>query len=67
MSERVRAAAPALVIFDCDGVLVDSEIAFARALAECLQQEGFPADFEEALVLGFGSNRASLAAAVEAR
>jgi HAD superfamily hydrolase (TIGR01509 family) len=58
---------PALVIFDCDGVLVDSEVVFARALAECLEQAGFPASFEEALVLGFGSNRASLAAAVVAR
>jgi HAD superfamily hydrolase (TIGR01509 family) len=67
MSRTVHNPAPALVIFDCDGVLIDSEVAFARALAECLELAGFPANFEEALVLGFGSNRATLAAAVENR
>ena len=65
MPQNVPSIAPALVIFDCDGVLVDSEVVFARALAECLEREGFPTTFEEALVLGFGSHRASLAAAVE--
>ncbi|WP_111641079.1 HAD family hydrolase [Marinimicrobium alkaliphilum] len=30
-----------LVIFDCDGVLVDSEIISARVLSECLAAEGF--------------------------
>ncbi len=58
---------PNLVIFDCDGVLVDSEIIFARILAECLTAADLPATAEEALVLGVGKNRDSLAAAVEAR
>jgi HAD superfamily hydrolase (TIGR01509 family) len=56
-----------LVIFDCDGVLVDSEVIFARVLGECLNAEGFPASEEEALWLGFGRHRDSLTAAVEDR
>jgi len=33
---------PALVIFDCDGVLVDSEMIGCRIDAECLTEAGFP-------------------------
>ena len=58
---------PALVIFDCDGVLIDSELIFARVLGECLCEAEFRATTEEALALGFGRNRATLTAAVEAR
>ena len=58
---------PDLVIFDCDGVLVDSEIIFARILAECLTAADLPATADEALRLGFGRNRDTLSAAVEAR
>jgi HAD superfamily hydrolase (TIGR01509 family) len=56
-----------LVIFDCDGVLVDSEVIFARVLAQCLNEADFPATDGEALQLGFGRNRNTLEAAVEAR
>lgn len=65
--DRHDISAPALVIFDCDGVLVDSELVFAQSLRECLATAGFQTSFEEAMALGFGSNRASLAAAVEDR
>ena len=58
---------PDLVIFDCDGVLVDSEIIFARLLGQCLSEADFPATAAEALLLGFGKNRDTLTAAVEAR
>ena len=58
---------PDLVIFDCDGVLVDSELIFARVLAECLNGLEFPATLDEAIALGFGRNRVTLAAAVETR
>ena len=58
---------PDLVIFDCDGVLVDSELIFARVLGECLVEADFPATTEEALALGFGTNRATLCAAAESR
>jgi HAD superfamily hydrolase (TIGR01509 family) len=56
-----------LVIFDCDGVLVDSELIFARVLGECLVEADFPATTAEALMLGFGKNRATLCDAVESR
>ena len=58
---------PDLVIFDCDGVLIDSEVIAARILAECLCDAGFPATAAEAMTLGFGSNRATLTAAIEVR
>jgi HAD superfamily hydrolase (TIGR01509 family) len=56
-----------LVIFDCDGVLVDSELIFARVLAECLSGVDFHATLDEAIALGFGRNRVTLAEAVETR
>jgi HAD superfamily hydrolase (TIGR01509 family) len=40
---------PSLVIFDCDGVLVDSEAISNRLLVEALNAEGFPVTLEEAL------------------
>lgn len=59
---------PELVIFDCDGVLLDSEIIFARVLAEGLERAGFgTVGLAEALALGFGKNRDTLLAAVEIR
>jgi HAD superfamily hydrolase (TIGR01509 family) len=58
---------PDLVIFDCDGVLIDSEIIFGRILGECLIAAGFPITMGEAMVLGFGKNRITLTAEVEAR
>ena len=57
----------ALVIFDCDGVLIDSEIIFGRVLGECLITADFPTTIEDAMALGIGKNRMSLAAEVEAR
>ena len=62
-----RRPLPDLVIFDCDGVLVDSELIFARVLGDCLSEAGFSATTEEALELGFGKNRDTLSAAVEER
>jgi HAD superfamily hydrolase (TIGR01509 family) len=56
-----------LVIFDCDGVLVDSELIFARVLAECLVGVDFPTTIEEAIILGFGTYHAALSAAVATR
>jgi len=58
---------PDLVIFDCDGVLVDSELIFARVLAESLIALDFPTTIDEAITLGFGKNRVTLSAAVAAR
>ena len=58
---------PDLVIFDCDGVLIDSEIIFGRVLGNCLIAAGFPIAMDEAVVLGFGKNRITLTAEIEAR
>jgi HAD superfamily hydrolase (TIGR01509 family) len=38
---------PQLVIFDCDGVLVDSEVISNRVLAEMLSAEGLPTTLEQ--------------------
>ena len=56
-----------LVIFDCDGVLVDSELIFWRILGECLIAIDFPTTIDEAVALGLGKNRVTLSAAVETR
>ena len=37
---------PSLVIFDCDGVLIDSELIACRVDAECLTEIGFPTTAE---------------------
>jgi HAD superfamily hydrolase (TIGR01509 family) len=58
---------PGLVIFDCDGVLVDSELIFGRVLGECLIAADFPTTVDEAMILGFGKNRLTLTAEVETR
>jgi HAD superfamily hydrolase (TIGR01509 family) len=58
---------PELIIFDCDGVLVDSEVIFARILAEHLTAIDLPTTIDEAIALGFGKNRATLSAAVAAQ
>ncbi len=42
----MKPAAYELVIFDCDGVLVDSEPLANRALSECFQAVGFPITYE---------------------
>jgi HAD superfamily hydrolase (TIGR01509 family) len=63
----VGAAMRELMIFDCDGVLVDSELIFARVLGECLRMAGFPASVEEAFEFGFGNDREGLSAAVSSR
>lgn len=37
---------PSLVIFDCDGVLIDSELIACRVDADCLTEIGFPTTVE---------------------
>jgi len=44
-----QSAAPALVIFDCDGVLVDSEPISNRVLAELLCEIGLPTTTRESM------------------
>jgi HAD superfamily hydrolase (TIGR01509 family) len=56
---------PALVIFDCDGVLVDSEVIASRIFAECLGEAGIALTVDEAMRFGVGKSAVTLAAAVE--
>lgn len=54
-----------LVIFDCDGVLVDSEILSRRAMAAVLAEAGVPATVE--MIAGFtGMKQADIIAGVAA-
>ncbi len=43
-----------LVIFDCDGVLVDSEVISCRAHADVLTRHGYPITPDEVLVRFLG-------------
>ncbi len=57
---------PDLVIFDCDGVLVDSELIDARIRSECLRAEGFSVTALE-LAKHPGISGANLVAMIERR
>jgi HAD superfamily hydrolase (TIGR01509 family) len=56
---------PELVIFDCDGVLVDSEVIAYRIFAECLNEAGIMLSIDEAMAFGVGKSATILAAAAE--
>jgi HAD superfamily hydrolase (TIGR01509 family) len=57
---------PGLIIFDCDGVLVDSEVIDARIRSECFGAEGFPITAQE-LADHSGISRAGLIELIEGR
>lgn len=54
-----------LVIFDCDGVLVDSEPLAAEALARTASEAGFPLTRDECLARFTGISLASVRSAIE--
>jgi HAD superfamily hydrolase (TIGR01509 family) len=56
---------PDLVIFDCDGVLVDSEVISNRIFMESFAELGIVFTLEEMLAFGVGKNAVTLAAAIE--
>ncbi|HVX29989.1 MAG TPA: HAD hydrolase-like protein [Nitrolancea sp.] len=56
---------PDLVIFDCDGVLVDSEVISNRIFAESLAELGGVLTLEETMTFGIGKSATTLAAAIE--
>lgn len=58
---------PRLVIFDCDGVLVDSEPIAARVLAQALAELGFPLTVQQALERYTGIGMAAVLAQIEAQ
>lgn len=55
-----------LIIFDCDGVLVDSEWLANRVLAAYLTELGLPTSFEESVERYIGGSIASVRAKAEA-
>jgi|SRR5215469_8325205 len=56
---------PDLVIFDCDGVLVDSEIIAIGVLAECLNEAGVMLNVGQTMAYGVGKGAAAVAAAIK--
>jgi HAD superfamily hydrolase (TIGR01509 family) len=56
-----------LAIFDCDGVLVDSETIAHRALADALNELGLSLTLEEAFALFQGNTTAQSIAIIESR
>jgi len=58
---------PELVIFDCDGVLVDSEIIFNEVLREDLANYGLMLDLQECMELFVGGSMETVESAVIAR
>jgi HAD superfamily hydrolase (TIGR01509 family) len=50
----MKRSAPELIIFDCDGVLVDSEVLSCRCLSEALAEHGIRLDVVDALDLFLG-------------
>src|SRR5438270_8627700 len=58
---------PQLVIFDCDGVLVDSEVIACRVDAACLTEIGIPITAEEVMERYVGISATSMFAEIEAR
>ncbi|MFT4119574.1 HAD family hydrolase [Bradyrhizobium sp.] len=51
---------PDLVIFDCDGVLVDSELLSCRCLSEVLAESGIELSVEQALELFLGRSTSAI-------
>ncbi len=56
---------PSLVIFDCDGVLVDSEPAANRVLAEMITEAGLPTSVDECCARYVGRTLESSIALIE--
>jgi beta-phosphoglucomutase-like phosphatase (HAD superfamily) len=56
-----------LIIFDCDGVLVDSEVISCRAHAETLTRHGYPITADQVLqrFLGVSDREARLTVEAE--
>ena len=58
---------PELIIFDCDGVLIDSEVVACRADAACFAEIGIAIPVEEVLERYLGISMAAMCADIEAR
>ncbi len=60
-------ASPELVIFDCDGVLVDSEVIFNQVLSDDLAERGLSLNLEQTMGLFVGGSMESVEAEVKER
>jgi len=58
---------PELIIFDCDGVLIDSEVLACRVGAECLAEYGVPVTADDLMERYVGISLASMLADLEVR
>jgi HAD superfamily hydrolase (TIGR01509 family) len=58
---------PDLIIFDCDGVLVDSEVLSCRCLAQVLATHGIDLDVDQAMDLFLGRSTSAVFAHYQAR
>jgi len=58
---------PQLIIFDCDGVLVDSEVIFNQVLSEDLAQRGLKLNVEQTMELFVGGSMESVEKTVKSR
>lgn len=67
VAKRPPTVHPVLVIFDCDGVLVDSEPISNRALADALTAAGHPIEAEETTAAFLGRSWASCEEIIRAR
>ena len=65
MTHPFKDKAETLVIFDCDGVLVDSEIISCRVMAKSLTSAGYTISTEEVIRLFVGMSRKSVRKVVE--
>jgi len=45
-----------LIIFDCDGVLVDSEVLFNEVLVELLAEHGWTLDLKQSMAIFVGGS-----------
>lgn len=64
---REERSRPGLVIFDCDGVLVDSEAVSNRVMAHAITEAGLPMNGEEVAAAFEGMRLDDIAAGVERR
>ena len=55
-----------LIIFDCDGVLIDSEIIVCRLVSEILTEYGYPITLERVIELFAGRPEREMVAEIEA-
>jgi HAD superfamily hydrolase (TIGR01509 family) len=63
----MRPVSPELIIFDCDGVLIDSEMIACRADAACLAEIGIVLSAEEIMDRYLGISAAAMCADIEQR